>query len=153
MRYTELYEGIFPMRDSYANRSAGADNAKYKMPFAMGSRLACWLREKSRDARAWAQTLWDLLSASIRIGTLSTHHIGGSMFPNRDNAPTNTRFSSCDFDEIMPCDGLILFEYSCNFQDCCCSYINPLCLFQGCFARDDGMETTGGMGGICGLLY
>jgi len=35
-----LYEGMFPMQDSYVKRSVGADNAKYKMPFAMGNLLA-----------------------------------------------------------------------------------------------------------------
>src|SRR5882762_1816422 len=78
---------------------------------------------------------------------ISTHHISGSMFPNRNNAPLNTRFLSCNFGEIMPCDGLMPFEYSCDFWDCCCSYINPLCFFQGCSVGDDGMETTGGTGG------
>ena len=56
----ELYDGIFPIQDSYAKISAGADRAKYKIPFAIGSRRACRLREKFKEARAWAQTLCKL---------------------------------------------------------------------------------------------
>ena len=133
MWYMELYEGMFPMCNSYAKRSVGANSAKYKMPFAMGSCLAYWLCEKSRDARAWVKTLWDLLSAVIGLGMAWTHHISGSMSPNRDNSTMYMRFSCCDFGEIMPCEWLMLFEYSCNFWDCHCSYINPLCPFHGRF--------------------